>query len=594
MADSDNATPAMIPLLRQLFGLLSPRERRQFFALIPLLFVGSFLEVVGVGIIPVFLGAAIRPEALEKVPLFGEFLADVGRRDPVSLLRVGSVAVVAVFLVKSSFQILQRYAVTRYAKGRQISLGFRLFRAYQNAPLESLFERNNALIIRSLNSDVQMVCNSILMALLDITIAAISCAGILSTILIVEWKAAIPLLVLGGGVGLLYALYLNPRSRQVGRTAIDARTDMVRELTESLGSLRETRVMGLEQFQASRIHTAMKTTARSQVSQMVMGSLATPILEALAVAGILGTVVVLVTTPEDLVQLIPLLTLLVLSLVRLRSYVSQLFVRWNALSFRLPALQTVMNDIITFEAQAAARAPVNPQPFRLNDAIVLDNVCYRYPRSEGLTLSNVNLRIPKGDVVAVTGKTGSGKTTLVDLVLGILRPESGSVTIDGVPIHEIQSLREHIGYVPQFIHLYDDTLRSNIALGMNSTKIDDDQVWRALEQAQIADFVRSDPLGLSMPIGENGVRLSGGQRQRLGLARALFHSPELLVLDEGTSALDQETEQEVMKAIRNLPRDITVILIAHRMETLVDASSRIVVESGTAFVEETISTEDHQ
>lgn len=588
MAESDQAGPAMIPTLRQLFALLSRRERWQFFAIIPLLFVGSFLEVVGIGIVPIFLGAAIRPDDLAQIPVVGETLSSMGRRDPISLLRIGSIAVVVVFLVKNGFQILQRYAVTRYCKGRQISVGYRLFRAYQNAPLESLFERNNAVIVRSLNSDVQMVCNGVLMSLMDIAIAGVSCAGILLTIFILEWKASLPLLVLGGAVGLLYALYLNPRSRNIGRTAIDSRTDMVRELTESLGSLRETRIMGLEQFQAARIHTAMKLSAWAQASQMVMASLATPMLEALAVAGILGTVVVLVSTPEELMQLIPLLTLLVLSLVRLRTYVSQLFGRWNALSFRIPTVQAVMEDIITFEAQAAGRAPANPQPFRFEQALQLDDVCYRYPRSDDLTIKGISTQIQKGEVVAVTGKTGSGKTTLVDLMLGLLRPESGSVTIDGVPVHEIESLRQHIGYVPQFIHLYDDSLRNNVALGIKSSKIQDDQVWHALEQAQIADFVRQQPEQLDMMIGENGVRLSGGQRQRIGIARALYHSPEILVMDEGTSALDGETEGALMEAVGKLGDDTTVILIAHRLATLSRATHRISLDGGNIVEDEVI------
>jgi len=555
--------------------------------------VGSLLEVLGIGTIPAFLGAAISPDSFEKVPLIGPPLAGIGRSNPISLLRIGSIAIVIAFLLKNCFHLLEKYMIARYCKGRQTSLGFRLFRAYQNAPMESLFERNNAIVIRTLNSDIQMICNNVLMALAEILIATVSSIAILGLITMVEWKVAIPLFLLAGSVGMLYAVILNPFSRMVGQRSMSARTDMVRELTESLGSIRETRVMGLEEFQGVRIQAAMKTTAQAQVSQFVSGSLATPLLEMMAIVGILGTISFLVSNPEDLVGLVPTLALLVLSLVRLRSYVAKLFGLWNAICFRVPSIRCVVDDIQTFEAEAAARAPKNPQPFRFEDAIVLKDVCYRYPSSDVMTVSNVNVRIDKGEVLAVTGKTGSGKTTLVDLMLGVLRPQSGSVTIDGVPVHEIKSLRAHVGYVPQFIHLYDDTLRNNIALGIKASKIQDGQVWKALELAQIADFVREQPDKLDMQIGENGVRLSGGQRQRLGVARALYGSPDILVLDEGTSALDTETETELMNSVFKLSHRVTVILIAHRLGTLKKATHVIEVESGFISDDRLVQCQPH-
>ncbi|MDA7675853.1 ABC transporter ATP-binding protein/permease [Akkermansiaceae bacterium] len=569
--------------LRQLFGLLNKREHRQLFALFPLLLVNSALEVIGVGLIPVFVAALMEPQLLGEIPLVGEFLQDwIIDRDPRSLLISGAITLAVVFLGKNLYAIALQYALLRYCKGRQVALGMRLFEAYQNAPLEFLFARNTAEFIRNVNADVNMVTNHVILSFLRIVTRIITVVLIVATLFIADWKITLLALSVLGVLILLYAGLLNRFSSKLGTAALEARKDLVRDLTQGIQSIKETRVMGLEPLHRERVGSAMKTTAHAQRWQMLMGNSATPLLELVAVFGLVTVICVLAMVTEGgLVAMVPLFSLFAIALVRLRGYMAEILSAWNALAFRAPSVNTIANDIDHLEQLREASELGERVAFSFQTELLVNHVTYRYPVSPEPAVKDVTLRIPKGATIGFAGATGSGKTTLIDLVLGILRPDTGSVTLDGVPVHEILSLRKHVGYVPQFIYLFDDTIRRNIAVGERDEEIDDEQVWDALERAQIAEVVRAAPSQLSAMIGENGVRLSGGQRQRLGIARAIYHDPEIVVMDEGTSALDEETEGALMETIHALHGVKTVLLIAHRKGTLERCDAVYSMENGT-------------
>lgn len=349
---------------------------------------------------------------------------------------------------------------------------------------------------------------------------------------------------------------------------------MIKWVNQGLGASKEVKVSGKEGFFINA-YTKQSTIKANNSRYMKMLEQAPRLfIETLLVATVLVTMLIIVLQGSGTAHLISSMALFAMAAFRLMPSITRIMALVTTIRYNQPALKVVYEDL--FENRDESTNPItnksiviNQGKRTFNDSIKLTNVSFRYPNQEGYAIKDVSLTIPIGQSVAFIGESGAGKTSLVDIILGLLKPEKGELLVDGKRIHDqINIWQQKIGYIPQSIFLSDDTIRSNVAFGTEHNLIDDEEVWRSLDQAHLKEFVKALPDQLDTTVGERGVRLSGGQRQRIGIARALYHNPEILFMDEATSALDNETEKEIMKAIDGLKGEKTLIIIAHRLSTI--------------------------
>ncbi len=574
-------TPSLIDSLKKLNALFPRRDKYIFGLLFVMMLIGAVLEILGVGAIPLFVAALATPDKVLAHPLGQRFLEPLGWTTPAQLIVAGSLILIAVFLIKNVYLVLNAYVQLRVVKNRQVTLGRRLFRAYMQAPYEFHLQRNSAELLRNVNVEAQMICNSVLMPLLELLMSAILTVGIFALLLSVE--PLISLLALGvlgiAGGGFLWKI--NERIRAYGIEVQRHRSGLVKAVNQGLGSLKEARISRREGYFVDFLEYCMKRTALAQRYTMLASKSITHFLEVTAVTILLLLAVFLVLSGRSVASIIPTLALFGAALVRLKATVGKLVSGYNALTYRLVSVNPVYDDLKLLKTSISQNVTKAVKAMEFIDRIEIRNLSYRYLGTETNALQDINLVIPRGSSVGFIGPTGSGKTTLVDLILGLLTPTDGAVLVDDKNINgNLPGWQANIGYVPQFIYLTDDSIRRNIALGIDDKHIDESRIQEAIRAAQLQEFTDTLPNGLDTEVGERGVRLSGGQRQRIGIARALYRDPEVLVLDEGTSALDNETEQAVVAAIDTLKGDRTIIMIAHRLSTISNCDQIISISAG--------------
>lgn len=574
----------MRDLLRKLSVLLTPRERRGAAGLFALMLGGTALELVGVGAIPAFVALLADPTGLDRLPVADQLMTALGATTPERLVLVGAAVLLALFALKNVYLAVQSWVSARYVHGVQIAIAQRLLRRYLHAPYAFHLQRNSAELLRNSNQDAMEVVGAALLPALTLAREALIVSAVLALLLAIEPVTSLVAFAVLGGTVALYLRAARRRTLHYGHEAHQARLDMIRAVTEGLGGIKVTRVLGREADFVAAFEQASDRYARAARVRQVLSETPRLVLETAGIAGLLFVAALLTAQGRPPGALIPTLTLLAVAVVRMIPSFNQITAALNGIRYGRAAVEAVHADLVAPEPPPPAQGDLD---FR--NAIALENVSFRYPGTERDALADVSLTIRRGEAIGFVGPTGSGKTTLVDVVLGLLSPTSGRLTVDGVDVTgRERAWQRHVGYVPQDVYLTDDTIRRNVAFGVAPEDIDEAAVRRAVEAAQADEFVDRLPDGLGTLVGERGIRLSGGQRQRLGIARALYHDPAVLVLDEATSALDHETEQAVMEAVDGLRGSRTILMIAHRLTT-VQGCHRIVTVRDGRCEEETVA-----
>lgn len=572
----------MLRSYRLIWEMLTQRERWQFVILVGLTILMSIFEMISVaGILP-FLSVLARPELLDH-PAMQFFARTLGLSDPQHIKIALGLTVFGLVLFGMVVRAAVTYLQIRFSLTRSFTIASRLLRGYLSQNYAWYLSRNTAALSQSLLSEVDTVVReSILPAVLLISNGTILVlmAGLLFL--------AEPMVALGA-TALLCSVYiatyflLRKPLALIGKRRMASNHARFKVVQEVAGGLKEIKVMGLERTSLDRFKGPAQAMAVDQTSGLVMARLPRYVLETVVYGGfILMVLLMIVSRGGNMSDLTPLLGLLGMAATKMFPALQQFYQEISSIRFGMAALERLHDGLR--EAGGLPGLPAKtPAPLPVNRDIVFDDVHFRYPAGEQDTLRGLNLTIPARARVGVVGGTGAGKTTVIDLLLGLLVPSSGAIKVDGVALTEEgrRAWQQNIGYVPQTIFLTDDTVAANIAFGLPPDQVDMAKVEHAARIARLHDFILSDlPNGYQTMVGERGVRLSGGQRQRIGIARALYRNPQVLVLDEATSALDNITEREVMEAVRNLGDDKTVIMIAHRLSTVEDCDTILMLERG--------------
>ncbi|WP_029031777.1 ABC transporter ATP-binding protein [Salinarimonas rosea] len=573
----------MIRQYKKLLWLLDAREKRRGAALLVLMLVAAAAEVIGVAAVPAFVGLVVDPERMQRIPVVADAAAMLGIETTTDLVIWGGLALAAVFALKTALLIGNFYLQMRYVAGRQVSLARRLTDAYLGAPYTFHLHRNSSEIVRNVNREVSVVSGQIIAATLELCTRVVILIAVLGFLFVVEpWITLYWILFFGviGGAGVAFG---SERLRRYGEREQTEGRRVLKAITQSFGGIKEVRVLGREGYFSRQVASAVTTIAQvlryRQLAMKVIG----PVIELGAIVGLLALVawLVLAGTPTD--EVLVTLSLFVVGLVRLREALTAAMSHLAGLRYNLVSVDPIYRDLRELEHDRYAtvgKAGAKPTPLR--DAIELRGVSYRYQDTDSWALKDVDVSIPRGSAVGFVGSTGAGKSTLVDTLLALVEPEEGGVYVDGVDIREsgVRAWQRAVGYVPQSIYLLDDTIRANIAFGIPEDEVDEVAVQRAVRIAQLERFVERQPQGLETRVGERGVRLSGGERQRIGIARALYQDPQVLVFDEATSALDNSTERAIIGSVEALRGERTVIMIAHRLSTLRNCDTLYFLKAG--------------
>jgi len=435
-------------------------------------------------------------------------------------------------------------------------------------------QRNTAQIVRNVNSDVSgafNVISSMFALVSDILIIVILVVFLFAV------DTGMTLAIMAGlsFCSALYFLVVRKQIRKAGEHNREYGAKMIKAIHQAMGGIKEVKIMGREAYFAEVYREAGTEFVERRRKYHILSAIPSRLIETVCMGSILGVIAYKICVGENLVEVVPSLSAFAVAAVRLLPRANAINTHINGITYNLPCLRAIYEDLTESDRQEAQRLAEeearrkNPKAKEQDGTIRIENMSFTYPETDKPVLENVNLRITKGSSVGIVGVTGAGKTTLVDLILGLLKPDEGRVCYGSMDIYEnYPRWREHIGYIPQTIYMTDDTIRKNIALGVPEEEIDETALWKALENAQLADFVRGLKDGLDTVIGERGVRISGGQRQRIGIARALYRDPEILFFDEATSSLDNETENAVMDAINTIGAEKTMIIVAHRLTTI--------------------------
>ena len=571
-------------IVRKFTLLLEPRAKREIYGLCGMAVAAAFLEMLAVASVVPFLATLANPQFAGSDPRLAKLHAFLGFGTPAQFLAYLGGIVLLVLIVANAFSAATAWRMLRFANRQGHALSMRMLATYLRKPYVFYLDRNIAELQKNVFGEVYRVTNGILIPSVQV-VTKLSVVLFLGAMLVLinPLMALIVAGVLGGAYLILYKL-ARATLHSAGRVSVEAGTLRAKFGLESLAGAKEIKLLGREEEFLRRFEEPSLRWADAQTRSQAISQLPRFAVETVAFSLILLLAIYLLGAGRNMGELLPLLGLYAFAGYRLMPALQQIFAGFALIRNNQPSLEAVLADLEPRAEQTTA-ADRSSREIRvpINTVVELRNVNYRYPGETSWAVQQVNLRITKNSSVALVGTTGCGKTTLVDLLMGLLPPVDGSLRVDGVEINRknIRRWQRSIGHVPQQIFLSDDTITRNIALGLPDEGIDMARVERAARLARLHEFVSSGlPNGYDTVVGDRGIRLSGGQRQRIGIARALYGDPDLLVLDEATSALDNVTENAVFEALQALAGRKTIVMVAHRLSTVRGCDLVCVMEKG--------------
>ena len=564
--------------------LLIPRQRFVAVFLMGAILLNSILETISIGLILPLVKLITNPDAVQNYSMIVRFAGFFGLTDNRDILIYIFSFFIAVYICKTVYFISLTYFQQRFIANILYSLSTRLLKIYLHSPWTFHLRKNSAELQNNVINQAGSICTALISSVLNLSTEILVTTAIIILLLFIDPIATLLAMLLIGITSLLFFYVIRGKLEGYGLIAQKFYTKMIKTVNEAFGGIKETKVLGREDYFVKTFGKNNLEYAKSWVYPSLIHQVQRSTIEILFIGSIVTISLYILIAGKETSYLISILALFAVAAFRLMPSINRINNAISIIKYNTPILNTIYNDIrvpLKKETITESISQSIPTVLILQESIELENVCFRYPGTKHNILDSISLSIPKGYSTGFIGPSGAGKTTIVDIILGLLKPDAGKVLVDGRDINENLKLwQQRIGYIPQNIYLSDNTIRRNIAFGLDDTEIDDDKVWAAIRNAQLDEVISALPEGLDTRIGEHGLRMSGGQRQRIGIARALYNDPEVLVMDEATSSLDTETEREISNAIDRLSGHKTLLIIAHRMTTVEKCDMRFYIRNG--------------
>ena len=559
----------IMKLYKELCYLFDLKLKLKFVGMIFVILFGAAAELLGVSMIMPIVTLATDPQAVETDSYCIWISKVTGVTETNEVLFILIVGTIGIYLLKNIYLSFMAYAMNSFSKNTRLHFATKLMEAYMKQPYAYFLYKNTAEILRSINTDT---CN---MYTVIINVLQLISQGVTSMILIIflavsniQMTIIVALLLTVCASRIIF--FIQKKMRRIGEEYHEVSANIIQCSKQAFEGIKEVKIMNKERHFIKEYHDIYHGATKLELVYNLLSYIPKYLIESVAIGGILGYLAVVTIRGGNLSAMVSQLAVFAVAAFRLLPSVNTLYASFSNIAYNMVSIEQIYQDIKSVQdVDDSFIGALECEQLRFEHTIEVRNLSFTYDRSDKVILNDVNVTIHKGESIAFIGESGGGKTTLVDNILGILEPEKGQILVDGVNINKImQSWHRDIGYIPQTIFMMDDTIRRNVAFGVANEDIDDERVWEALKEAQLEEFVKQLEYGLDTEVGESGMRLSGGQRQRIGIARALYHDPDILVFDEATSALDNETEKEVMAAIDGLHGSKTMIMIAHRLTTI--------------------------
>ena len=577
-------------IIKKLWKILDYKQRRATFYMLFLTIVSMFLEILGISLVIPAITLLITDDITLKYPQLTQLIVFLGYPSHTQLVTFGMLSLIFVYLIKNLYLAFFSWYQSKFTFGLQVDISQRLYENYIKQPYLFHLRRNSAQLIRNIQDEVTNLQGAV-QFIITLFVEFLIFGGIVVLLIYVEPLGAL----IAGSIIITVILafsLITKKYFEIWGEEIQYHGGMAKQhLMQGLGGVKEVKLSGREKNFFSLYYVHHFIMSNRQILFNVSNALPRLLFELLALIGLVVVVILMVSLNSEMDTIISTLALFGMAAFRLMPSSNRIVASFQSLSYTKASIEILHSELelLKDNLEKIQDENLNAEKTKIKNGSVLslDNVCFNYPLAQNPTLKNISFEIKQGETIGFIGPSGSGKTTLIDLILGLLKPDSGTIELNGLKISDfIKSWQNQIGYVPQSIYLTDDTLRNNIAFGLKKEEIDEVAINKAVKSSQLFDMVGELSDGLDTEVGERGVRLSGGQKQRLGIARALYHDPEILVLDEATSALDTETESSIVDSLKEIKGKKTILIIAHRQSTVKYCDKLIRINQGRIHDEE--------
>lgn len=563
-------------LLQKINEIFDKKQKRQLVLLGFMIFIGGFLETLGVSTMIPVVTVLLTPEKVQEYIDKYDFLSKICTT--LHITSVNQVAVslllllMAVYVIKNVYLLFLVYRQNTFITQNRNNMISRVMAEFLNRPYEEYLGADIPTVFRITDSDIPQTF-ALMLALLSLASEVVVSCLIFLVLLIQNVQMTLFVILVFGVLTLLIVKVLKPRLNRIGSKNQAIQSRIAKWRIQATYGLKDVKVLNREEFFVRNYYETGKIGANVARNYAVLNNTPRLLIETIFIVSMLSYIAIYINGGGDVSEMMTTIATFGVAAIRVLPSVNRINTYITEIAYATPSLNFVYENLQqgmkTDAMLAERRANSQKEKLKLDDKIELNHISFHYPDSDKNIFTDAHMVVPRGKSVGIMGSSGAGKSTIVDILLGLLHAQEGQITCDGVDIFKnYESWLAQIGYIPQSIYLIDESIRDNIAFGIDADKIDEKRIWEVLEEAQLKEFIEELPEGLDTTIGDRGIRLSGGQRQRIGIARALYHNPEILVFDEATSALDNETEAAVMEAVNSFHGKKTMVIIAHRLNTI--------------------------